>query len=281
MKIVKKNKTYFLNLKNNDECNLLDCFLDTELNINVINKYTIAFSVIDDLKKNNLKDSSGVKKNTVILKETTSNLKDNESLIREKIIDLLQDKEFPINNKVEGIFENFLKKEDLVFFKKMLLDKTVITYKQSDKYKKSLYVINQQFIKTPEEQIIKENNSKLLDSKSNENIDSVVKDFYKKKYSLIKSVDVANSFSKQLYPKFKNNEIKGIKSFDGYFYVIFVDFYLSLKEQIFSCNLNKNFTLEDLSKLLNKETELLKIVIEFLKEEGLLIEKRKNIFYLI
>ena len=103
----------------------------------------------------------------------------------------------------------------------------------------------------------------------------------KKKFALIKSITTANKFTKEFYSKFKNNEIKGQKSFDGNFYVIDVYLYNNIRKQILSSGLDKNFSIEDLSKKLNKEIDLLKIAIEFLKEEGVIIEKRKNIYCLV
>ena len=108
-----------------------------------------------------------------------------------------------------------------------------------------------------------------------------MKEFLKKKFALIKSITTADKFTKEFYSKFKNNEIKGQKSFDGNFYVIDVYLYNNIRKQILSSGLDKNFSIEDLSKKLNKEIDLLKIAIEFLKEEGVIIEKRKNIYCLV
>jgi len=50
---------------------------------------------------------------------------------------------------------------------------------------------------------------------------------------------------------------------------------------LLSSGFTKSFSIEELSEKTGKEIELLRVVIEFLKEEGLIIEKKKNIFYLV
>ena len=259
MKIVKKNKTYFINFDNDAESKDIDNYTNKELEIRVINEKTIAFSVSERPK--------------IVKPQTESN----KEQIKNKIIKILQDKDFPFQDKVEGKFETLLKPEDFLIFKEMLKTKEIITYKQSEKYKKAIYVVNEEkpaiavpIATTTSKQAIVE-----------ENADAIMKDFLKKKYALIKSLTTADKFSKEFYSKFKNNEIKGQKSFDGYFYVIDIMLYNSTRKQILSSGLDKNFSIEDLSKKLGKDIDLLKITIEFLKEEGVIIEKRKNIYCLV
>jgi len=264
MKIVKKNQTYFLNFNNDKESQELNNYTNKELEIKIINSQAIAFSVSEK--------TAFLGQDKQIIKPTIS-----KDTIKKKIIDILQDKELSFKDKVEGNFENLLKKEDLEIFKEMLKEKEIITFKQSDKYKKAIYIVNDQ--RTTEQPIKSENlqKPKILE----ENADTIIKDFLKKKYVIIKSIVTADKFSKEFYSKFKNDEIKGQKSFDGYFYVIDMFLYSTTRKQILSSDLDKNFSIEDLSKKLNKDTELLKITIEFLKEEGAIIEKRKNVYCLV
>jgi hypothetical protein len=270
MKIVKKNQTYFLNFNNDKESQELDNYTNKELEIKIINSQAIAFSIKTNMRELSVTGSVG--QNKQIIKPTIS-----KDTIKKKIIDILQDKELTFKDKVEGNFENLLKKEDLEIFKEMLKEKEIITFKQSEKYKKAIYIVNDQ--RTTEQPIKSENlqKPKIIE----ENADTIIKDFLKKKYAIIKSVVTADKFSKEFYSKFKNDEIKGQKSFDGYFYVIDMFLYSTTRKQILSSDLDKNFSIEDLSKKLNKDTELLKITIEFLKEEGAIIEKRKNVYCLV
>lgn len=266
MKIVKKNKTYFLNFNNDTESKDLDNYTNKDLDIKVINAQTIAFSIIERTELPKLQ---------VQIPKPLS--ESNKEQIKNKIIKILQDKDFPFQDKVEGKFETFLKAEDLLVFNEMLKNKEITTYKQSEKYKKAIYVVNEEkpAIVVP---------TGTISSKQaivEENADTIMKDFLKKKYALIKSLATADKFSREFYSKFKNNEIKGQKSFDGNFYVIDVMLYNNTRKQILTSGLDKNFSIEDLSKKLNKDTDLLKIAIEFLKEEGVIIEKRKNIYCLV
>lgn len=265
MKIVKKNKTYFLNFNNDTESKDLDNYTNKDLDIKVINAQTIAFSIIERTELPKLQ---------VQIPEPSS--ESNKEQIKNKIIKILQDKDFPFQDKVEGKFETLLKPEDLLVFKEMLKTKEITTYKQSEKYKKAIYVVNEEkpAVSVP-------TNTSAKQAIVEENAETIMKEFIKKKYALIKSLTTADKFSKEFYSKFKNNEIKGQKSFDGYFYVIDVMLYNNTRKQILTSGLDKNFSIEDLSKKLNKDIDLLRITIEFLKEEGAIIEKRKNVYCLV
>ena len=287
MKIIKKNNTYFLNFNNKNESDYLDNYTGKELEIKIINEDVLVF-----LNKD---------KNTPFLGQTVAttpplvkNSISSKDLVKKKIISILQDKDLSFKERVEGNFEDLLKKEDLEIFKEMLKDKEIITFKQSEKYKKAIYVVNEKYNpvavenkpvlenKQPfENKSIQETKVKVLGNTTEENADLIIKEFIKKKYVIIKTQSAADKFSKEFYIKFKNNEIKGMKSFEGSFYVIDVKLYEKTRERILSSNFQKNFSIEELSEKLNYEIELLRIAIEFIKEEGLIIEKKKNIYCLI
>lgn len=273
MKIIKKNKTYFLNFNNDKEAEELNNYTNKELEIKIINTNTIAFSVSE--KTPNLERVVPLPKPVI-----------SKDLIKKKIIDILLDKDLSFKDKVEGNFENLLKKEDLEIFKEMLKEKEIITFRQSDKYKKAIYVVNEklELNKEPLNKITekpKEPQKPETSKTTDENSDQIIKDFIKKKYVIIKTQQTADKFSKEFYVKFKNNEIKGQKSFDGYFYVIDMNVYNQAIDLLLSSGFTKSFSIEELSEKTGKEIELLRVVIEFLKEEGLIIEKKKNTFYLV
>ncbi len=269
MKIVKKNKTYFLNFDNDAEAKDLENYINKDLEIKVINSQTLVLSLKE-------KNALIVGQSKVVSKPPLVLTKDE---IKKKLIDILQDKDLTFKEKVEGQFETLLKLEDLLVFKEMLKNKEIVTYKKSDKYKKAIYVVNEEKKPSTLPNIAKE----VISSQKTvaEDPDTIKKDFLKKKYAIIKTLGVADKFAKEFYPKFKNNEIKGQKSFDGYFYVIDVTLYNNTRKQILSCDLDKNFSIDDLSKKLGKDQDLLKIAIDFLKEEGAIIEKRKNSYCLV
>lgn len=281
MKIIKKNNTYFLNFNNKNESDYLDNYTGKELEIKIINEDVLVF-----LNKD---------KNTPFLGQTVAttpplvkNSISSKDLVKKKIISILQDKDLSFKERVEGNFEDLLKKEDLEIFKEMLKDKEIITFKQSEKYKKAIYVVNEKYNpvavenkSVSENKSIQETKAKVLGNTTEENADLIIKEFIKKKYVIIKTQSAADKFSKEFYIKFKNNEIKGMKSFEGSFYVIDVKLYEKTREGILSSNFLKYFSIEELSEKLNYEIELLRIAIEFIKEEGLIIEKKKNIYCLI
>lgn len=301
MKIVKKNRTYFLNFENDNESKDLDNYTNKDLEIKVIANNVISFIVNDtarekDWVRAHRNNVSGTPENAFSerdrnqLSETGSvghpvSAKSKQPSSKEetkrKILAILQDKDLPFKDKVEGAFEELLKTEDLEVFKEMIKSKEIITYKQSEKYKKAIYVVNEESI--TQENPISDNKETTTKKQTPviENSDAIIKDFLKKRYSIIKTLEAADRFSREFYPKFKNNEIKGQKSFDGQFYVIDVMLYNNTRKQILSSGLEKNFSIEDLEKKTNKDTDQLKITIEFLKEEGIIIEKRKNTYCLV
>lgn len=269
MKIVKKNKTYFLNFDNDTESNDLDNYANKDLEIKVITDNVISFIVKD-------KSSLNPGQAKPVIKPSPS-IED----IKRKIIEILQDKDLPFKEKVEGTFETLLKPADLLVFKEMLNNKEIITYKQSDKYKKAIYVVNEEKPVVTKGKEIEKPQSQQSKALEKENSEEAIKGFLKKKFAILKTAETADKFSKEFYTKFKNNEIKGQKSFDGNFYVIDVYLYGNTLKQIMSSGMSKSFSIEELGAKLNKDAELLKVVIEFLKEEGVIIEKKRNIYCLV
>lgn len=256
MKIVRKNKTYFLNFKDYKEIEQLDSYINKELDIKAINKTTLAFSVKEDSQTEQIP-----------LDKISKPVDTKKEDIKQKVKAMLSDNQLLFRDKVEGRFELMLDKSDLDVFKEMLLAKEIIPFKQSDKYRKAIYIVN-------------ENKATDISKQKEENTD-MFKEFLKKRYAVLKTQELADQFSREFFTEFKNNEIKGVKSFEGDFFVINVMLYNSIVKQILSCVLSKNFTIEELSQKTGKECELLKIAIEFLKEEGKIVEKRKNQYTLI
>ena len=89
----------------------------------------------------------------------------------------------------------------------------------------------------------------------------------------------ARKMSQDLSQQIKNGEIKGIKGFDGMYYIIQMNLLEELSPKLVSVLSKKKETdLEALSKELNLNKDLVKIVCEFLKEDGEVIEKRKGFY---
>lgn len=244
MKIVKKNKTYFINIDDKKEENILEAFLYKSL----------------DLKKE--------KENLLIsIKEKVSKEK-----IKQKIVSLLNDDSLTFKDKVEGTFEKLLNKEDLKIFNEMLSNNEIETFKLSSKYKKGVYQVfsNKKDSNKP--------NFSNVSINKKEDKEDIIKTFKSKKYIILKNEEDAKKFSNIFQDKLKDKSIIGIKSFDGNYYVIDKLLFNKIRTKILSLKTSLSFTLDSFKEDAELSKELLKIVIELLKEEGLIFEKRKGSF---
>ncbi len=206
------------------------------------------------------------KKEEAVQKSATTETKENTSA-EEKISEMIESRN--LGNLVEGKFEELLKEEELAVFKKMLADGKVIAFKLSDKYKKAVYKMAQPNTKTIENAGADE---KHLEEYTLEK-DGVL---------VIKNEHRAKKVSAQLAPKIKEGKIKGIRGFDGVFYIIEDKLYQKYREKAIklleSCN---KLDLTELATKLNVSKTLAKIVCEFLKDEGEIIEKSKENYQFI
>ena len=244
MKIVKKNETYFLNFENNSEKKELDLFINKSLDIK--NKSNSSFVL--SLKEINLIDKKVIERSP------------NKYLVKNKIAKLLNDKNLTFQDKVEGNFEKLLNKTDLVIFNEMIEDKEIELFKLSSKYKKGVYQLA----------LHKSNLSKM---------DFSI--FTINKYIILKQPEDAKKFSGDNKDSIKDGKIIGIKSFDGYYYVIYKDLFQDVKTKLFALNLKDAFSIDFLISKLSFSEELLKVAIEILKDEGLILEKRKDSYEFI
>ncbi|NCP71991.1 hypothetical protein GW835_01185 [archaeon] len=247
MKIVKKNQVYFLNVDSKEESNDLEVFIGKPLILEKEGSF-LKISLKESLSK---KEEGSVKE------------VDSVDLRKKKILNLLNDKSLTFQDKVEGSFEKLLNKEDLLIFKDMLKNNEIEIYKMSSKYKKGVY---------------QPSNYKEMNFKKdfNDSKNSEFSDFQTNKYIILKDVNLAKKFSLDFEELIKSKEVIGIKSFDGNYYVIYKYLFIEIKNNLFNLNLKENFSLDFLSLKLNYSKEVLKVVIEILKDEGLIIEKRKG-----
>ena len=198
-----------------------------------------------------------------LLWEKEAGKKDSKQVeLEEKIIGLIKSKK--LSEKVEGKFEEELSKEELPVFKQMLEEGKIIAFKLSEKYKKAVYKL------APEKKKESENFGA---PKKN------IEDYSLEKDGLmvIKNENRAKKIAYEQKDNIKGGKLKGIKSFDGYSYLIEEALYQRHREHILaSMQASKKTTLEALCKSINISKTLGRIAIEFLKEEGELIEKKKE-----
>ncbi|HPC10079.1 MAG TPA: hypothetical protein PLN85_03295 [archaeon] len=275
MKIVKKNNTYFINLKDTSESKLIDGFLNNELQINQINKDVLCFVLSSSLQHPQNID--------------TANVGHHE--IKQKIIELLTDKKLPLSQKIEGKFEKLLNVDDLNIFKEMLASKEIVLFKLSDKYKKKIYKVNEDYeqkkqnsdlkVYAPQQVEVAIPNSNVVLQQDvvgkSESIDKVYYLFDKQNYIILDNSNIANIFSQKYVQEFKSGEIIGLKSFDNNYYMINSNLYNKIKPKILNYKQDP-FSLEEISSKLQLSPDLIKIILEFLKEECLIVEKRKNLY---
>jgi len=266
MKIVKKNKTYFINIEQDCEEKILEPFLFSEVDAKQISTDVIC------LVKKSKQDNSD---KTSIVGQThnkPSNSLSQKEAIKNKIIQLLNDESLPAKEKIEGRFEELLKQDDQKVFKEMLLSKEVIIYKKVN-YKKGIYKANDEkiIINKPKQEI--ENKQATADD---------IFDFFEtEKYAVIIGIDNATKFSKRYEDLIKSNEIMGIKSFDGSYNIIDARLYDSIKKKILNLKLDKQFTLQDITSRITISQDLIKVTLEFMREECLLIEKKKGVYVFV
>ncbi|HOD89682.1 MAG TPA: hypothetical protein PKK56_01200 [archaeon] len=275
MKIVKKNKTYFINLKDTSESKLIDGFLNNELQINQINKDVLCFVLSSSLQHPQNIDTANV----------------GHQEIKQKIIELLTDKKLPLSQKIEGKFEKLLNVDDLNIFKEMLASKEIVLFKLSDKYKKKIYKVNEDYeqkkqnsdlkVYAPQQVEVAIPNSNVVLQQDvvgkSESIDKVYYLFDKQNYIILDNSNIANIFSQKYVQEFKSGEIIGLKSFDNNYYMINSNLYNKIKPKILNYKQDP-FSLEEISSKLQLSPDLIKIILEFLKEECLIVEKRKNLY---
>lgn len=275
MKIVKKNNTYFINLKDTSESKLIDGFLNNELQINQINKDVLCFVLSSSLQHPQNIDTANV----------------GHQEIKQKIIELLTDKKLPLSQKIEGKFEKLLNVDDLNIFKEMLASKEIVLFKLSDKYKKKIYKVNEDYeqkkqnsdlkVYVPQQVEVAIPNSNVVLQQDvvgkSESIDKVYYLFDKQNYIILDNSNIANIFSQKYVQEFKSGEIIGLKSFDNNYYMINSNLYNKIKPKILNYKQDP-FSLEEISSKLQLSPDLIKIILEFLKEECLIVEKRKNLY---
>jgi hypothetical protein len=268
MKIVKKDKTYFINYVHED-LELLDKLKDSKLEFKEIT--TNVYSLV-------------INKDTSNQKEKTKEIpKQND--IKQKIISLLNDKSVSGGDKIEGNFEKLLKKEDISIFQDMLKAKEITIF-HLPKYKKGIYQVNsptnvkensfkgEEAANKPKE---KDRINPFTSAKEiSQESDDILSFFEANGYIIIKNQGDAVFFSEKYENRIKSNEIIGQKSFDGSYYVIDSSNYQKIKNKLLSLKIKEAFTIDDIKLKLNYPDDELRVVLEILKEECLVIEKRKG-----
>ena len=187
----------------------------------------------------------------------------------QKIIGYLYN--WQLKDRVQGIFEKKLSGAELKKFGEMLSKDKVWVFKLNEKYRKAIYKPMAEKEKA-KNQAKFENREKPIEEYTIENDGFLV----------VKNEMRAKAISEEYQEKIKGGEIKGIRSFSGEFFIIRTDLLVSSQEKVLlALRGTKSAELAALSEKTGFTPTLVRIAMEFLKEEGQVIEKRKGYYQYI
>jgi len=187
--------------------------------------------------------------------------------IDSKILGLLKVK--GLSERVEGNFEKLLNNEELERLKELVKEEKVIPFKLNESYKKAVY-------KLPE---LKKKESESIEAK-----DKAIEEYSMENdgFLIVKNEERAKRISQDFAEKIKSNEIKGIKSFDGNYYIIENPLIEKYRNRLIKeAKEKKSISLNEISSNIGISKTLARILCEFLKEDGELIEKKRELFQYI
>ena len=101
-------------------------------------------------------------------------------------------------------------------------------------------------------------------------------------FLVFKNSENAKILSVKLREDIEGGKIQGIKGFDGFYYIAENDLYLKHRARVLDAiKSEKGILLEKIAEKAGISKMLAKVVCEFLKDEGEVIEKRKDSFQAI
>ncbi len=208
------------------------------------------------------------------------------SPMQQKVLRLLKTHRLP--DLIEGRFERFLADEELKAFRELIERGKIIVIKSNPKFDKGIYREAMSEELRAAVQTHASRGASFSPSPVEKKIvtHTVVEEKPVEEYSLVndgfmvlRSDGAAKAASFDLQERIRAGEVKGIKTFDGFYYII----ENSLLEKftlpvVNALKAKKREELAPLSLSLAIPPLLTRIVLEFAKEDGLVIEKQKNMF---
>lgn len=195
-----------------------------------------------------------------------------ENPLDKKILSLVREKD--LRDRVEGKFEKLLNKEELLRFKELLKEGQIIAFKLSPKYSKAVYKTREE-VEGP-----KDNGSEEKDFPSGA-VEKPLDQYSLEKdgFTVCSNAVDAKILSERLKQDIEEGKIRGLKGFDGFFYVVQDRLYQKHRAKVFSLvKAEKGISSEKIAEKAGIGKLLARIACEFLKEEGEIIEKRKEQF---
>ncbi len=193
-----------------------------------------------------------------------------KSILHSKVLRLIQSHQ--AHELIEGHFEKLLSSEELTAFSELRGQGKVVIIKTNPKFEKGIYRISagekgvQPPFSLPDTSTLQE---RAVDEYS----------LLGDGFQVLRTEGAAKAASFDLSERIKNGEVKGIKSFDGFYYLIESELlFKHSKRVVDSLKVNKKMDLSSIAGQLHLPLVLVRIVLEFSKEEGSIIEKQKNLF---
>jgi len=179
-----------------------------------------------------------------------------------------------LKERVEGKFEESLGKEEKEALRRLVEKGLVVKFRLNEKYKKPVYKTGEE---AEERKKAKEEKAK----KSSEAVEKPVEEYCIETdgYLACRDASKAKALSIELREQIENGEIRGTKGFDGYFYVVENALYEKHRAKALKAiEAEKGIGPEGIAEKLGISRLLARIVCELLKEDGDIIEKRKDQF---
>lgn len=213
-----------------------------------------------------------------------------------KIFSLLREKK--LSDRVEGKFEEFLTSEERTRLRELIQEGRIIPFKLSDQYRKAVYKTREE-IEKAKPQAIKPKKTKtptepekgplkpiVMPTAKAKPLTETEKPEQKESYSLdrdeftvVSSEEEAKQLSRKLNEEIRKREVLGTKSFDGNYFVIKTSLYEKHSPAVLKLiKDNSPITADELSHTLRLNKQLVKAICEFLREEGEITERRKEIY---
>lgn len=230
------------------------------------------------------------------------------------IISLLRRK--TLAERVEGKFEKFLDDKELKRFRELVLEGKIEKFRMSEKYKKSVYVVAakegeaagwgaggiakgkgaaqgaQENAKAKEQAAAQQGSPATASrastapaqgragfsqgkmQKSEEQV-ALAKDGFVS----MRSESIARMLSEELAEEIRIGKVRGIKSFDGNFYIVMADTYCKYADPVLGyIKQNGTASTADIAGKFHIEKALAKAVCEFLREDSEIAERQKDIY---
>ncbi|HIH16736.1 MAG TPA: hypothetical protein HA252_04995 [Candidatus Diapherotrites archaeon] len=194
--------------------------------------------------------------------------------LEKKIGGLLRGK--GLSERVEGKFEKYLNNKELAHFQKMLKEKKIILFKLNESYKHGVY-------KLPEE-IEARKSPSAPQAPADPAAEKKPEDYSLETdgFAVLRNEGEARKASEGLRDQIRAGTIKGLKSFEGDYFLVRVEALAKHRKRLLDYLATKKLTgIENAAKDLNMSKTLIRVVAEFLKEDGEIAEKRKGLYQLI